>query len=605
MRQIKVVDWTCGKKSSDDVNTNIPFEKAYAETKSIQQANVVIAAYLNKNLKDMDSFTSVVYLYNDNEVTYEKVIQEYLLNKIIFVKDEHYYYVLSDINSSNITFDRLGTDGDLSETDILLLSSSNVWSKSGLISYVATSERNGLMSSDNVIDIDNIKDDIDGIDDDIESINDNLDTIEDDVDIIEDKLDGVKPMGSIIVDNVTGKNIFNKDEITFNSRVNTETGEIYTTSNYSVSNYIEVDGNVSYALTTESSGYEDVYYAWYTKNKVFISGGLWTNKTSWPAPNNAKYLRFDFLTANVDEVQLEKSYLATSYAPYNKFGYNSIDSMGNIVVDNIQSKNLFNYTLLKSTTNQGITWTNNNDGTITISGTSNGSTTRSQTTNNTLKAGTYTMSISNTLDFVLKVRAYKSGGGYQYFSIPTGEKSRTVTFEVDIINYDFYMDTLTNGQQIDKTFSLQIEKGETATNYTSYQLYNYNPYYAVGDTYTGVNAYACGIGSFLTSSIRTICFDVIVPKLLTNITTITITALRIRCRSLEGTYLLTGSSKYADVFTNTDSGGDPLAQSCTGIVANKISDNQIRIQVTFDDAIYTTNNIPVATEFRNLNMTFS
>ena len=53
MHSIKVVDFTHGKKDSDNVDTNIPFKKNFAEAKTIQSANVVIAGYINKNITDL------------------------------------------------------------------------------------------------------------------------------------------------------------------------------------------------------------------------------------------------------------------------------------------------------------------------------------------------------------------------------------------------------------------------------------------------------------------------------------------------------------------------------------------------------------------------
>ena len=53
MRSIKVVDFTHGKKDSDNVDTNIPFKKNFAEAKTIQSANVVIASYTDKNITDL------------------------------------------------------------------------------------------------------------------------------------------------------------------------------------------------------------------------------------------------------------------------------------------------------------------------------------------------------------------------------------------------------------------------------------------------------------------------------------------------------------------------------------------------------------------------
>ena len=52
-RSIKVVDFTHGKKDSDNVDTNIPFKKNFAEAKTIQSANVIIASYTDKNITDL------------------------------------------------------------------------------------------------------------------------------------------------------------------------------------------------------------------------------------------------------------------------------------------------------------------------------------------------------------------------------------------------------------------------------------------------------------------------------------------------------------------------------------------------------------------------
>ena len=53
MRSIKVIDFTHGKKDSDNVNTNIPFKKNFSEAKTIQSANVIIASYTDKNITDL------------------------------------------------------------------------------------------------------------------------------------------------------------------------------------------------------------------------------------------------------------------------------------------------------------------------------------------------------------------------------------------------------------------------------------------------------------------------------------------------------------------------------------------------------------------------
>ena len=445
MRNIKVVDFTCSKRSSDDVNTNIPFETNYAEAKSIQQANVVIAAYLNKNLGDINKVLSRVYNYNDSEITFNSIIDDYDLGKILFVKDDDNYYVLTNLGETSITFTQLGLTSDISSYNTIIIDNTNAWSKSTSDVDVATLLTNGLMSKESYEDIETLKTNV-------ENISDDIDTIDNSLSNIDDKLLGNKPMGKIVVEDITCKNIF--DGYLEQGSYSQSTGEKSTSSTQIRSmNKIKVEPNTNYILSLSTGAIS-------TKPRIFYySSSAFLNSSSVAA-----------------------------------------------------------------------------DGTFT-----------------------------------------------------TGDTVEYITFA----SADYTIST-----------KFQIEKGSTATTYTPYQIFNYNPYYGIGDTYDGVNAYAGGIGSFLTSSIKTICFDVITPKLLTNITTITVTALRIRCRSIEGTYLLTGSSKYADLITNTDSGGDPLLQTCTGITATKISDNQIRIQASFDSAIYTVNNVPVATEFRNLNMTF-
>ena len=52
LNRLKVVDFTCGRLDSDDINTDIPFADSFSKTRTIQQANAVIGAYVNRNYKD-------------------------------------------------------------------------------------------------------------------------------------------------------------------------------------------------------------------------------------------------------------------------------------------------------------------------------------------------------------------------------------------------------------------------------------------------------------------------------------------------------------------------------------------------------------------------
>lgn len=55
LNKLKVVDFTAGRLSSDDINTNIPFAENFDKTRTIQQANAVIGAYVNRNYVDMQN----------------------------------------------------------------------------------------------------------------------------------------------------------------------------------------------------------------------------------------------------------------------------------------------------------------------------------------------------------------------------------------------------------------------------------------------------------------------------------------------------------------------------------------------------------------------
>lgn len=55
LNRLKVVDFTAGRLSSDDINTDIPFSDNFNKTRTIQQANAVIGAYVNRNYVDMQN----------------------------------------------------------------------------------------------------------------------------------------------------------------------------------------------------------------------------------------------------------------------------------------------------------------------------------------------------------------------------------------------------------------------------------------------------------------------------------------------------------------------------------------------------------------------
>ena len=111
----------------------------------------------------------------------------------------------------------------------------------------------------------------------------------------------------------TGKNLFDKTAIqSANQRINTTYGTTYAASGYNTTPYIRIANGKDYTLT---SGIQS-YFAVYDKNKTFLAGGAWNTGTSKTSHANAYYIRFDYSTDNIDNIQLEAGSQATTYEPY-------------------------------------------------------------------------------------------------------------------------------------------------------------------------------------------------------------------------------------------------------------------------------------------------
>lgn len=112
---------------------------------------------------------------------------------------------------------------------------------------------------------------------------------------------------------VTGKNLFNKNAtLSADRRISTSNGNTYTSNGYTISDYTQVQPSTTYTLSAGITS----YYSWYKADKTYISGGAWGNQGQQTAPSGAYYVRFDFQTSNVDNVQLELGNQATAYEAY-------------------------------------------------------------------------------------------------------------------------------------------------------------------------------------------------------------------------------------------------------------------------------------------------
>ncbi|MBQ7798755.1 MAG: hypothetical protein IJ371_06510 [Clostridia bacterium] len=172
--------------------------------------------------------------------------------------------------------------------------------------------------------------------------------------------------------------------------------------------------------------------------------------------------------------QVELGNEMTSYTPYKKFYYNETESMGNIVVDDITCKNLFNIFKFRSagysTTIRGVTFTVQNDGGIKVSGTATGGTADfyligywGDTTSKAIQLnGTYSIgSISPSKGSIFLINGSTSIGG--------SGKPFTRNMMVNSIMLRIYQDVT-----MDEVIYIQLEKGETTTPYVPYKEFAYN-----------------------------------------------------------------------------------------------------------------------------------
>lgn len=246
-------------------------------------------------------------------------------------------------------------------------------------------------------------------------------------------------------------NIFDKDgTLTSNRRVNTGSGGTYSSTGYSVSDYIEIKANTNFTLTTGITS----YFCFYDSEKTYISGTSWTNKTSKTTPANAKYIRFDFETDNISNVKLEQGSLASSYSPYN-MGAISIEKCNKNFCGEIET-GYFDTTTGNKTS---------------------GNFYRSKDFISVAPNTTYKFSINGT-GKAINVLQYSNKSTYLFYNNIGANETFTTGSTTHFIN-------IFRGQG-DGNEKWQIEKGSTPTTYTphqgqTYSIYTQAPMRAIGE----------------------------------------------------------------------------------------------------------------------------
>ena len=185
-------------------------------------------------------------------------------------------------------------------------------------------------------------------------------------------MDDVSPFPHKIPVKMSSKNIC--DNIYEIGGINQDTGNNYISGSSSRSvNYYAIEPNANYTISKYGIDVA-VRFRFYDANKTYIGWfysavSVGVNERTFIAPSNAYYLRFDVVSTTIDGVlfQLEKSLVATAYAPYVAEDVQvTVKSYGkNLIPYPYSSQFENNTTYIKN----GITFTKNDNGSITLNGT--------------------------------------------------------------------------------------------------------------------------------------------------------------------------------------------------------------------------------------------
>ena len=270
---------------------------------------------------------------------------------------------------------------------------------------------------------------------------------------------------------ITGKNLFDKDNANLvHYFIGATAFADYANAN---TVYIPIVGGQTYTVSTtdrtllESDASMAFTDAIVDNNHLSCLG----NRVQWnstlssitaTAPNNAKYLYVyvKWQSSGVSEalasLQIELGSTATTYEPYQAQEYEV--NLG---------KNLLDVDLLDRT-NNGITFDNDGNGGLEMSGTISSTYAISNAGSCNLPAGTYTVSIGETLTHAIGVATTDANNTRTTHAILSGNKSSTFTLTNTAIKYDVYISGLTANTNVNLDVKIQLEKGSTATDYAPY-----------------------------------------------------------------------------------------------------------------------------------------
>ena len=298
----------------------------------------------------------------------------------------------------------------------------------------------------------------------------------------DDKLLGNKSQGKIVVEDVTCKNLFDKNNFIPSALFVANAGNAYQQAG-TLKGFIFDVTNLSTITISKISSQRFGVGASTNYPAVGVSATLlqdvdYQGTTLTLDVSSYNYIVVSYFSTTLDTlteqqildtIQIEKGSTATAYVPYNKYGYNSHESMGDIVVDDISCKNLLNTGLMTTFTSASSSeW-------YSLDGVGQYSTAANILKGNVyydIEAGeTYTLSVyqHSNVDAVHLVTV--SGNTVSLLvvmDLTTGYVTFTASSNVRIYPRIRCINANTTTYCI-----MQLEKGSTVTNFTSYKGFSY------------------------------------------------------------------------------------------------------------------------------------
>ena len=222
----------------------------------------------------------------------------------------------------------------------------------------------------------------------------------------------------------------------------------------------------TYTLSAETTGTNKYIYLsavaeiWNFGTSKVITAEMLASRVNWYASGAGT-------TATISNIQIEQGKTATTYAPYIE---------PSAVKVRTQGKNLFPYPFYhKSKMQNGVTWTDNGDGTITATGTATDTTTFSVigSGGNIVGIAGKTVSISgcpkggSTSTYYFRIQFKKSGGGILLTVDDTGNGKPNLLVPDGTSAIDAFL-AIRSGAGGSLVFKPQIEIGEAVTEHEPY-----------------------------------------------------------------------------------------------------------------------------------------